>query len=138
VGVFVDVLLLVLVVFEDDVDVGCGDFLVVVDDLLFVLCEFVVIVCWFGYDVVVLGVWFVLKYGICIVVVKFDVIDYCFDVEIFVCVFVNELQFNDIGCVWLCVGVEFVVDVYVDSFFMGVFILIDELTYDIVGVGMVG
>lgn len=136
--VYVFVGQIVMICFEQDVDVLCGDMFVMIVELVELVKKFEVDLCWFDEVLLLLQCKYLLKQIISMVFVKIGVVKQVFDVYMLLYVIdCQELKMNDIGCVVLMLQKLIVCDIYDVYFGMGVFVLIDEVIYYMVVVGMI-
>lgn len=127
----------VILCLVDEIDILCGDFLSLVVVCLDVVDQMVVYLIWMVEDVLLLGWFYLMKIGVRMVMVLVSEIKYKINVNMFEYVVGKMLDFNEIGFCNLVLLFQVVFDFYEVNCMIGVFILIDCIINQMVGVGMV-
>lgn len=130
---------IIIVCLVDDVDILCGDIIVVVLIIVVnVVKKLYVDLCWFDEYELNLVCKYVFKYIMVIVFVCVLDVECVFDVYMLLYeIGCKQIVFNDIGMVNISLQKLIVCDVYGDNLVIGVFILVDEVMYYMVVVGMI-
>lgn len=121
----------------DEVDASRGDVLVAADASPEVADQFEARLLWLGERAMVPGRQYVLKLGCKEVAATVSAIKHLLDVNTGAHLAATALAMNDIGLVTLSTSAPVVFEPYSTSQALGGFILIDKLTFETVGAGMV-
>jgi bifunctional enzyme CysN/CysC len=120
----------------DEIDVSRGDVLAAADSPPAVANQFEATVIWMHDDPLLQGRAYLLKIGTTTVIATVSPIKYRVNVNTMEHVAAKKLDLNDIGVVGIELSTAIPFEPYQDSRVMGGFILIDRLTYNTVGAGL--
>jgi bifunctional enzyme CysN/CysC len=126
----------VTIVLADEVDVSRGDVLAAADAPPAVASQFEATVIWMHQNALVQGRVYLIKLGATTVGATVTPIKYRIDVNTLEQLPANQLALNDIGVCGIELSSAVVFEPYRDSRVLGGFILIDRLTNDTVGAGL--
>jgi bifunctional enzyme CysN/CysC len=120
----------------DEIDVSRGDVLAAADSPPAVANQFEATVIWMHDDPLLQGRAYLLKIGATTVIATVSPIKYRVNVNTMEHIAAKKLDLNDIGVVGIELSTAIPFEPYQDSRVMGGFILIDRLTYNTVGGGL--
>jgi bifunctional enzyme CysN/CysC len=120
----------------DEIDVSRGDVLAAADSPPAVANQFEATVIWMHDDPLLQGRAYLLKIGTTTVIATVSPIKYRVNVNTMEHIAAKKLDLNDIGIVVIELSTAIPFEPYQDSRVMGGFILIDRLTYNTVGAGL--
>jgi bifunctional enzyme CysN/CysC len=120
----------------DEIDVSRGDVLAAADSPPAVANQFEATVIWMHDDPLLQGRAYLLKIGTTTVIATVSPIKYRVNVNTMEHIAAKKLDLNDIGVVGIELSTAIPFEPYEDSRVMGGFILIDRLTYNTVGAGL--
>jgi bifunctional enzyme CysN/CysC len=120
----------------DEIDVSRGDVLAAADSPPAVANQFEATVIWMHDDPLLQGRAYLLKIGATTVIATVSPIKYRVNVNTMEHIAAKKLDLNDIGVVVIELSTAIPFEPYQDSRVMGGFILIDRLTYNTVGAGL--
>jgi bifunctional enzyme CysN/CysC len=120
----------------DEIDVSRGDVLAAADSPPAVANQFEATVIWMHDDPLLQGRAYLLKIGTTTVIATVSPIKYRVNVNTMEHIAAKKLDLNDIGVVVIELSTAIPFEPYQDSRVMGGFILIDRLTYNTVGAGL--
>jgi bifunctional enzyme CysN/CysC len=120
----------------DEIDVSRGDVLAAADSPPAVANQFEATVIWMHDDPLLQGRAYLLKIGATTVIATVSPIKYRVNVNTMEHIAAKKLDLNDIGVVGIELSTAIPFEPYQDSRVMGGFILIDRLSYNTVGAGL--
>jgi bifunctional enzyme CysN/CysC len=126
----------VTLILSDEIDVSRGDVLAAADSPPAVANQFEATVIWMHDDPLLQGRAYLLKIGTTTVIATVSPIKYRVNVNTMEHIAAKKLDLNDIGVVVIELSTAIPFEPYQDSRVMGGFILIDRLTYNTVGAGL--
>ncbi len=127
----------VTLLLEDEIDVGRGDMIVKSDDLPFVGKSWDVHIVWMSEEPLLLNKNYYIKRGSSITGGAFDRIYFKKDVNTLLEHSANRLELNEIGYARLDLNSKIAADAYRKNRYTGSFIVIDRISNDTVGAGMI-
>ena len=126
----------VTVTFNDEIDVSRGDMLVAANEPAGVADQFEATMIWMGRDPMLGGRPYLMKIGTATVIATPAAPKYCVDVNTFQHIAARKLEVNEIGVCNLSLDRPVAFDPYAENRETGGFILMDRLTNDTVGAGL--
>ncbi|CAL4324067.1 sulfate adenylyltransferase subunit CysN [Buchnera aphidicola] len=127
----------ITVVLEDDIDISRGDFLVNVNSDLIAHKKAVIDVVWMTDTTLLVGQEYMIKLSGKKTRVYIEKILYTIDINTLKKIKSNKLSLNNIGRIQIIFNIPMIFDSYQDNRFTGNIILIDLLTNNTVGAGMI-
>lgn len=122
---------------EDEIDISRGDMIVHTHSLPSVSNNLKVMVVWMDEKPMQLGRMYDIKCATSVLAGSFEKINYKIDVNSFERTHVEELALNDIASCWMSLTRPIASDEYATNRFTGSFIVVDRMTNNTVGAGMI-